>query len=204
MFHNVEQNTDEWFAMRAGKLTGSAISKVMANDGKAFGDPAKKLAVVIALEQIRGVPIGSSYSNEHMQRGHEQEPIARQLYEQEYFCSVSNGGFYDNGFCGCSPDGHPDPEGLIEIKSVIATVQYATMKRRAPDPAYKWQQIFNLMNTGCKWIDYVSFCADFTDRKRLLVYRTERSQVRNEISQMKNRVEQFKRFVDEVKREIES
>ena len=40
-FHDVEQNTDEWLNLRIAKITGSSISKIMANYGKAFGDPAK-------------------------------------------------------------------------------------------------------------------------------------------------------------------
>ena len=92
-FHDVDQNTDEWFAMRAGLLTSSKLGTIMANYGKAFGEPAKKYAVNIAIEQITSKPIASSYSNEHMERGHEQEPIARMLYEEETFSEVSNGGF---------------------------------------------------------------------------------------------------------------
>jgi len=76
-FHDVDQNTDEWFAMRAGLLTSSKLGTVMANYGKAFGDPAKKYAVNIAIEQITGQPIPSTFSNDHMERGHEQEPVAR-------------------------------------------------------------------------------------------------------------------------------
>ena len=105
MFHDVEQNTDEWLDMRIGKLTGSGCSKIMANYGKAFGEPAKKAAVQVAVEQLTGKrSISSCYSNEHMERGHEQEPIARALYEDKYFIDVTNGGFFDCGNTGCSPD----------------------------------------------------------------------------------------------------
>ena len=79
MFHDVEQNTDEWLQLRAGKLTGSSVGSVMANFGKAFGDPAKRLAVNIAVEQLRKEPLISDYTNEHMDRGHAEEPIARSL-----------------------------------------------------------------------------------------------------------------------------
>ena len=101
-YHDIEQNSDEWYQMRAGKLTSSNLAKVMANYGKAFGEPAKKYAVTIAVEQITGKPISSDYQNEHMQRGHEQEPIARELYEQETFSTVYNGGFFCSDSIGCS------------------------------------------------------------------------------------------------------
>lgn len=203
MFYNIDQNTDEWLELRAGKVTGSAVSKIMANYGKAFGEPAKKLAVDIAIEQLTGKPIGNGYSNEHMQRGHEQEPIARQLYEDEYFCDVENGGFFDNGFTGCSPDGIVG-DGLIEIKSVIPSVQYKTIKRGAHDPAYHWQLIHNLYESDKNWIDYASFCADFPKGKKLFVTKLTVSQVTEDFKKLNLRMTEFKSLVDQVKQDIEA
>ena len=72
MWIDCQQNTDEWLDMRAGKVTGSAIGKIMANYGKSFGEPAKKLAVDIAVERITGKRITTNdYKNSHMERGHE-------------------------------------------------------------------------------------------------------------------------------------
>ena len=84
-FINCEQNTDEWFELRLGKVTGSSIAKIMANYGKAFGNPAKDLAVDLAVEQLTGKRKENNYSNSHMARGHEEEPIARALYEDKFF-----------------------------------------------------------------------------------------------------------------------
>lgn len=202
MFHDILQNNDTWLLMRSGKATGSAIAKIMANYGKAFGDPAKKLAANIAVEQLTGKNIRSTYSNDHMQRGHEQEPVARMLYEETYFCDVENGGFFDNGFTGCSPDGLVDDNGSIEIKSVIASVQYATLKRGAYDPAYKWQLNFNLKETGRDWIDYVSFCQEFPDNRKLIVYRMDKDEQQKEFRMIDDRLAEFERLVDEIKRDI--
>ena len=106
IFHDIEQNTDEWLDLRVGKITGSACSKMMANYGKAFGEPAKKMAITIAREQVTGLrSINESFSNSHTERGHQQEPLARALYENEYFVDVTNGGFFECDGYGCSPDG---------------------------------------------------------------------------------------------------
>lgn len=201
-FHDIEQNTDEWFQLRAGKLTGSGFSKIMANFGKAFGDPAKKYATNIAVEQITGVPISSDYSNDHMQRGHEQEPIARMRYEDEFFCDVTNGGFFDCGLVGVSPDGLVGNEGLIEIKSVIPSIHYANIKRQSFDPAYKWQLIGNLFFTQREWIDFVSFCADFPEDKRLFTCRIDFREVKAEFAKLTERTEQFFGLVDQIRDEI--
>ena len=201
MFHDINQNIDEWLELRAGHLTGSAVSKVMANDGKAFGDPAKKLAVDIALEQITGKSISSGYSNDHMERGHEQEPIARQLYESLYFCDVDNGGFFDNGFTGCSPDGVVS-NGLIEIKSVIPSVHYKRIKNGGFDSAYRWQIMFNLKESGKDWIDFISYCANFTEDKQLYVHRILASEQQEDFDKMDKRIADFQSLVYEVKQDI--
>lgn len=203
-FHNVEQNTDEWFALRAGKLTSSNLSKVMANFGKAFGDPAKKLAVTIAIEQISGNPILSEYSNEHMDRGHEQEPLARALYEEETFSIVTNGGFFDCGFMGCSPDGMVGKDGLIEIKSAIPSIHYERVRKQAIDSAYKWQCAANLIHTSRAWLDFVSFCADFPEGKRLFVYRLYWEEITKEAEMIQERSEEFETLVKATRLQIET
>jgi len=203
-FHNVEQNRDEWYLLRAGKLTGSSFGKIMANDGKAFGEPAKKLAMTIAVERITGRPAGSSYSNDHMERGHEQEPVARMAYEDRTFSEVTNGGFFDCGLVGCSPDGLVGDDGLIEIKSVIANVHLTNLKRQSYDPAYKWQIIGNMYHTGRQWIDFVSYCAEFPEDKRLFICRLHINQVKEEVERLQRREEKFFKLVEDYTQIIET
>lgn len=201
-FYDVEQNTDEWLQLRAGKLTSSNLGKVMANYGKAFGEPAKKLAASIAVQQITGEPESGGYSNEHMQRGHEQEPLARMLYENETFCDVENGGFFDSDFIGCSPDGMVSDDGVIEIKSVLSNVHFANIKRGGLDPAYKWQCIGNLKFTGRDWLDFISYCQSFPLGKRLYVHRIKKEDLSEEFKMIDDRISQFEKLVDEINRTI--
>ena len=198
-FYDVEQNTDEWFTLRAGRLTSSKLGVIMANYGKAFGEPAKKYAVNIAVEQITGKPIASTYTNDHMERGHEQEPIARMLYEEEMFCEVDNGGFFGSDTLGCSPDGLVNDCGAIEIKSVISSTHYATIKRQNVDPAYKWQCIGNLMLTDRDWLDFVSYCSDFPEDKRLYVHRLNKGVFAEEFTMLNSRIAEFLALVAETK-----
>jgi len=201
-FYDIPQNEDLWFQMRAGRLTSSKLGTIMANYGKAFGEPAKKYAVNIAIEQITGNAIASTFSNEHMERGHEQEPVARMLYEEDMFCEVSNGGFFGSEFIGCSPDGLVYDDGLIEIKSVIAPVHYASVKRHNVDPAYKWQCIGNLKFTGRDWIDFISYCEDFPEDKRLFTYRLYKANLSEEFAMLDARIEIFKTLVDDTRKMI--
>ena len=201
-FHDVEQNTDEWFALRAGRLTSSKLGVIMANYGKAFGDPAKKYAVNIAIEQITGEPIASTFTNAHMERGHEQEPIARMLYEDETFCDVSNGGFFGSSFVGCSPDGLVYEDGAIEIKEVIGPVHYANIRRQNVDPAYKWQCIGNLKFTGRGWLDFISYCAEFPADKQLFIKRMLKADYVDEFAMIDTRIDEFKTLVSDSKKLI--
>ena len=201
-FIDVEQNSDEWFELRGGRLTSSKLGVIMASYGKAFGEPAKKYAVNIAIEQITGNAISSTYTNEHMQRGHDQEPIAREMYEDDYFCDVTNGGFFESDFIGCSPDGLVDEDGVIEIKSVISTTHFATLKRQNVDPAYKWQCIGNLKFTGRDWIDFISYCEEFPDSKQLFVKRMKKEEFTEEFKMIDYRIEQFKQLVSDSKKLI--
>lgn len=201
-FHDIDQNTDEWMELRGPRFTSSNSGKIMANYGKAFGDPAKKYAMNIAVQQITGRSMEKGFTNEHMERGHDQEPIARMMYENETFCTVSNGGFFCNDFVGCSPDGLVYDDGAIEIKSVIVNVHYANVKRQSVDPAYKWQCIGNLKFTGRKWLDFVSYCSEFPEGKRLYTYRLHADKLQDEFKMLDSRIDEFKALVDSTRKTI--
>lgn len=195
IFHDVEQNTPEWDALRLGKATASKFGTFMANYGKAFGEPAKEYALKIALEIVTGRKAEYSFKNEHMERGHAQEPIARMLYEEQNFVDVTNGGFFCHGTHGDSPDGLISRDGVIEIKSVIASVHEANIRRGAADPAYKWQRIGHLDCTGRDWVDFVSYCADYPEWNQLAIFRTYRGEVTEELNQLAERRAMFLELV---------
>ena len=195
IWHDVEQNSDEWFALKLGQPGGSSAATYMAHLGKDFGEPAQRLALRLALERVTGRRISDGVSNRHTERGHEQEPVARALYEEEYFCTVTNGGYFTDGECGDSPDGLVDDDGVVEIKSVISSVHEANIKRGKPDPAYKWQLISHLDATGRDWVDFVSYCEDYPEWLQLCVYRVLRKDVLEEIEQFRERRAQFIKLV---------
>ena len=196
IFHDVKQNTPAWDELRLGKATASKFACFMANDGKAFGDPAKRYALQLALEIVTGRKAEHSFSNEHMERGHAQEPIARMLYEEENFVEIANGGFFCWGRWGDSPDGLPG-EGVWEGKAVIAPTHYATIRRGSYDPAYHWQLVGHLDCTGRPWVDFSSYCADFPEAQQLVTYRLTREQCADDIKRLQYRRHQFIELVDQ-------
>lgn len=203
LWHDIEQNTEVWQALRTGKATASNFACFMANDGKAFGEPAKKYALQLALERLTGRKAEFGFKNADTDRGHEQEPVARMLYEDERFVEVTNGGFYDCGEYGDSPDGLIGDDGVIEIKSVIASVHYDTLRRGSFDPSYRWQLVGHLDCSGRDWVDFVSYCSDFPESGQLIVYRQDRDNFKDELPRLAERRAQFLELVAQVKKSIE-
>lgn len=203
IFHDVEQNTDEWQALRLGKATASKFACIMAHEGKAWGEPAKEYALQLALEIETGRKAEYGFSNKHMERGHEQEPVARMLYEEETFTDVGNGGFFCWGRYGDSPDGLPG-DGVVEIKSVIAPTHYATIRRGSFDPSYRWQLVGHIDCTGRDWVDFASYCADFPEGRQLYVTRLTRAECADELKRLHDRRAAFIELVDETLAKIRS
>lgn len=202
-WHDVQQNTDDWHALRLGKATASKFACIMAKEGYAFGDPAKRYALQIALERMTGNRAEFSFSNEHMERGHEQEPVARMLYEEQNFIDVTNGGFFDCGEYGDSPDGLVSDDGVVEIKSVIASTHYDNIRRGSFDSSYRWQLVGHLECTERQWVDFASYCADFPDGRQLKVFRLTRAECAEEIERLKKRRNDFLRLVEQTMDHLE-
>lgn len=114
---DVEQNSPEWFAARAGIPTASRFATVMAS-GKGGGESKTRRDYMLSLagEIITGVPT-ESYSNADMERGHEMEPEARMHYAFTRFVEPQQVGFIRNGQKGASPDSLLGDDGLLEIKT---------------------------------------------------------------------------------------
>lgn len=168
--YDVEQRTDEWHALRLGRITGTSFT-TMAN-----GKPAtiETLCEKTAAERITGVSSDSGFTNEAMERGIELEEQAFLMYERDHFCDVKGVGFVElDEFAGCSPDGLVGDDGGIEIK---CPEQHTHLRYMTCDTAWKkylWQLQGFLWVTGRKWIDFVSFNPDFPREAQLVVRRIE-------------------------------
>lgn len=188
--------------MRAGKITMSRLKDVMANYGKAFGDPAKSYAIKLAAEQITGNYIEEkSFSS--MDKGHIEEPIARALYESSYFASVEVDNFYCSEKIGYSPDGGINfserlkrHEGVIEIKARNYAAHYKNVERQSYEPASKWQCLGALRYGKFDWLDFISYCPDFPVDGQIYVYRMLPADFAEEFKMIDQRVSQFLELIE--------
>lgn len=164
IYPELEQGSDEWVAARCGKLTASQIGKLITATGKvADNDTSRGLAITLAAERITG-HVEYIYPSHDMQRGTEEEPLARAVYE-EHHAPVVEVGFitreFDGFTLGYSPDGLVGDDGLIEIKSRKANVHIKTILSGVPPTENLAQLYTGLLVTGREWIDYCSFSAGF-------------------------------------------
>jgi len=194
MWSGVEQNSEEWFDLRVGKITSSNFGKIMANYPNAFGTPAKEYAQKVALEIVTGERDESNdFKNHYMERGNEYEPVARELYEIETFNNVTNGGFYYTDKIGDSNDGNVGENGCIEIKCVIPNIQWKRIKNGGIDTSYKWQIHSHIWQGNKKWCDFVSYCPEMPKSKQLYVSRVYKEFI--SIIHMKERTTEFLKLV---------
>lgn len=170
----VTQGTDEWFAARLGRPTGSVYSDVLAKGG---GVTRKKLVVKLALELVTG-KAAQTFKNQAMTDGTEREPFARALYESSRGVFVTEVGFcqHDTIFTGVSPDGLVGEDGMVELKCPTEATHREYMNRKDEPPEYRAQIQGQLWVTGRKWCDFVSYHPDYPENAQLIVRRVLRDE----------------------------
>lgn len=175
----MEQRTDEWFAARCGKFTGSRFGALMARTKTGPSTSRANLIVEIALERVTGQP-ESTYENDAMRRGREMEAIARGAYEAHTGDLVEAVGFVvhpDLPHVGVSPDGYMGSDGLVEFKCPAAKAKHlAAIRYGDHAQEYRWQIQGQLWVTGRAWCDAVSFDPRFPSWKQLAIARVSRDE----------------------------
>jgi putative phage-type endonuclease len=154
-----EQGSDEWLAMRLGKVTASRVADVLS---KGRGNAISKTAESYMMELIAETLTGQSkpfFENDAMRWGTKTEPQARAMYSvNNDFVDVKEVAFVEhNDQVGISPDGFVGDEGLFEAKCPNTTTQ---LKRALSDDYsadYKAQIQMQLWVTEREWCDFVSF-----------------------------------------------
>ncbi len=116
------QRSDEWFACRAGRLTGSVASVMLSQPPKGKPETVgrRDLRLRLELERIVGRSLESDgFVSKAMQDGIDREDDARSAFELATGNVVYSTGFLadDNLLAGASLDGHlGDFDELVSIK----------------------------------------------------------------------------------------
>ena len=192
----IEQGSDAWKALRAGKVTASRVADVLSKVKSGESAGRKNYRMDLVAERLTGKP-ADSFTNSAMQWGTEQEPFARIAYETHKGLFVEQVPFVDHStieWFGCSPDGLVGEDGLLEIKAPNTTTHLEYLEDGKPPSRYIPQMMAQMACTGRKWCDFVSFDPRLPDDLQLLVVRLNRDDAY--IQEMEAEVKQFLNEVD--------
>ena len=175
---DIIQGSDEWHRLRLGKITGSCFSKLLGGNGakeKYLYDRANEIVTGSRCD-------GDSFTNIHIQRGHEYESAAKLRYTAETFSHIEEVGLVQVGnYIACSPDGLIGNDGMIEIKVPDSNNYFRQILEISSNGAdaipteHYIQMQFYMYVCGRDWCDYVLFNPKHAVNDReLFIHRVER------------------------------
>jgi putative phage-type endonuclease len=176
----IDQRSDDWHALRLGRITGTAFADVMNFTAKGeAGAGRKNLITRLAVERITQQST-ETYQNAAMRRGIELEPEARMAYECATGELAEQVPFvvhpkYD--FIGVSPDALIGETGIAEIKCPDSMHKHlAALIKAEHAQEYRWQIMGQLWVCGRAWNDAVSYDPRFPEHLRLAIHRVTRDE----------------------------
>lgn len=172
-FFDHEQGSDAWRACRLGIPTASMFATVLAK-GKGGADSKTRATYLnkLAGEIITG-ELAEGYTNAHMERGHEHEPVARAMYALITGNEPLPVGFARRGRAGASPDALIGDDGLLELKSKLPHLLIEALVRDDFPPDHKAQVQGQLWVTERAWCDIAIYWPGMP----LVTYRAERDDI---------------------------
>jgi len=192
----MEQRSEEWFQARLGKVTASRVADVLAKIKSGESASRRNYKIQLVSERLTGEK-QETYINQAMQDGIDREFYAREKYVQQ-FGEVEEVGFIQHPTleAGASPDGMVGEDGILEIKCPMGSTHTETLMTQDIPSKYVPQVQFQLLVTGRKWCDFVSYNPMFPEHLQLFVKRIEADPVYQK--ELESEVKQFLSEVDEV------
>jgi|SaaInl7_200m_RNA_FD_contig_31_2398062_length_932_multi_10_in_0_out_0_2 putative phage-type endonuclease len=157
---NVEQRSEEWFALRQKRMTASHAQAIGSN-GKGLQSYVHKM-----MTDYYSKAEPERYTNEAMERGTALEDSAAFMYQMQYGREVQKVGFVIyNDFVGCSPDGFtgdgPGDNGLVEIKCPQDPEYFRMLLGGEIKPEYIWQVQAQMLICEKEWTDFCCYSPNY-------------------------------------------
>jgi putative phage-type endonuclease len=192
----MEQRSEEWFQARLGKVTASRVVDVLAKIKSGESASRRNYKIQLVSERLTGEK-QETYINQAMQDGIDREQFAREKYVQQ-FGEVEEVGFIQHPTleAGASPDGLVGTDGIIEIKCPMGSTHTETLMTQEVPSKYVPQIQFQLLVTGRKWCDFVSYNPMFPENLQVFVRRVFANKEYQK--ELEDEVKQFLNEVDDV------
>jgi len=171
----MEQQSNEWFTARLGKVTASRVADVIAKTKTGYSASRDNYMAQLICERLTGQK-GESFTNAAMEHGTQTEPLARSAYENARNLLVKEVGFINHPrieMSGASPDGLVGDDGLVEIKCPNTATHIDTLLSGKVPTKYITQMQWQMLCCQRKWCDFVSFDNRLPEHLQLFVQEVE-------------------------------
>jgi putative phage-type endonuclease len=195
---SVVQGTPEWLAARAGRVTASRISDLLAKGKNGESASRANYRAQIIAERLTGQPAKDGFESAAMRRGAEQELYARAAYEARHQVLIDQVGIVLHPsieWAAGSPDGLVGLDGGVEIKCPNTATHIDYILRGVVPSKYVLQMQWLMACTERPWWDFASFDNRLPEELMLFVKRLPRDE--KLIAEIEAEVRRFIAEVDE-------
>ena len=172
------QGSEEWFAVRRGKITASRLGDIMRKTKWGESTYKSKVRLELAIERITGKSASSVVMNQAMRDGVEREPDARTLFEAITGKEVALCGSFDHPTIvntSASPDGLLRGENAcLELKCPTHATHAKNLMSDTMPKNYIFQVQHQIQCTESDYAYFASYHPDFPPELRLKWVRVEK------------------------------
>lgn len=157
----IEQGTEEWFSLRAGKITSSVADKLLTPTGKISTQYRNEIGRIIA-EMMGLQEPERMLATSWMDRGTRLEDEARKWFTVETGLDVEQIGFVatDDGLAGASPDGLVQSNVPLELKVPKPSTHIRWLLEGGLPKEHVQQVHFHLVVCEADHCHFMSYCQD--------------------------------------------
>ena len=175
-YHDVEQRSDRWYALRCGSVGASEIASLMAKTKSGYSSSRSNLMARVICERLTGKS-EPMFVTAAMQDGIDTEPQSIAHYEFVTNTTVIPSGLFQHPTIDgthATPDGLIGEDGLIESKSPKTSTHIGTLISQTIPNKYLLQMQWQMACTGRQWCDFVSYDPRMPPNLQMWVKRVER------------------------------
>jgi hypothetical protein len=194
------QGGSDWHYDRLGKFTASRFDDLMKR-GRGKDQRFGNMCLTYVYEVLGGILTQQPHivTSQSMDWGHDNEQAAIEAYEHESGNKVDAVGFVSYGdYAGGSPDGLVGKDGIIEVKCPYNPGNHAKTLVTGQVPDQYWFQVQgNMMVTGRKWCDFISFDPRVQDESlKMKVIRVDRDE--DTIELIGQRIKEVRELLEQI------